>query len=148
MTKRVVGSTARKPNPRHKRRHVYTLDPGIFLVRQPHGAAALRPTGDDAPTGFILSANDCWDREPFIRDRLIQRDLSQPLFADRTAVDETPQSVRQANAVYLPPIRPFEAELDITLCWIVVSIGQARRCTIIGKRERCPPIGIMVSEAD
>ena len=79
---RVVGSTAREPNSRRKRRHVYALDPGIFLVRQPRNAAALRPTGDYAPTGFILSADDCRDRELFIRDRLIQRDMSQPFFSN------------------------------------------------------------------
>src|SRR4029077_20910047 len=87
---RVVGSTAREPDSRRKRRHVYALDPGIFLIRQTRGAPALRPTGGDALTSFILSADDCRDRELFIRDRLIQRDMSQPFFSDRTAVDETP----------------------------------------------------------
>jgi hypothetical protein len=66
------------------------LESSIFLIRQPHGAAALRPAGDDAPTGFILSANNCRDRELFIRYWLVQR-TAQSFFADR------PTSMRRRN---------------------------------------------------
>src|SRR5260370_1131552 len=89
------------------------LDSSIFLIRQPRGAAALRPAGDDAPTGFILSANNRRDRELFIRYWLVQRDTAQPFFSDRPTLDEAPQSVRQTNATHIPPIRPFEAVSDI-----------------------------------
>jgi hypothetical protein len=64
--------------------------------------------------------------------------MSQPFFSDRTAVDETPQSIRQTNAIHLSP----------TLRRIVIGIGQARRRAIFGERKRCPPIGIVVSEVD
>src|SRR5215831_18616716 len=58
------------------------LDSSIFIIRQPHGAAALRPAGDDAPAGFILSANNRRDRGLFIRYYLVQRDTAQPCFSD------------------------------------------------------------------
>jgi hypothetical protein len=53
------------------------LDSSIFLIRQPHGAAARRPPGDDALAGFILSANNRRDRELFIRYWLVHRDTAQ-----------------------------------------------------------------------
>src|SRR4029077_8001365 len=136
------------PHARGKRRHVYMLDPSIFLIRQPDGAAALGPAGDDTPTGFILGANHCGNREFFIRWRLVQRDTVQPFLPDRPTVDEAAHSVRNTNAAYIPPIRPFEAVSDIAQHGIMVGIGHARGHMIASKIEGCPPVGITVSEAD
>src|SRR4029077_14924285 len=127
---------------------IYMLDASIFLIRQPCCSAPLRPAGDDAPTGFILSANNRRDRECFFRYWLVQRDTAQSFFSDRPTVDEPPQSVRQSNATHIPPIGPFEAIRDSALYRIVVGIGQTRLRTIVSERERCPPVGFMVSEAD
>ena len=86
----------------------------------------LRPARDDAPTGFILSANNRRNRELFMRYWLVQRDAAQSFFSNRPTLDEAPQSVRQTNATHIPPIRPFEAVSDIAEYRIVVGIGQAR----------------------
>src|SRR5580704_8784740 len=144
----VVGSTTREPHARCERCHVDLLGSGKFLIRQPRGAAALRPAGDDALTGFILSANNRRNPERFIRHWLVQSDTAQSLFSNRATPDEPPQFVRQTNAAHVPPIRPFKAISDIALYRIVVVVSQARRRMIVSERERCLPAGIMVSEAD
>src|SRR5262249_51997744 len=81
----------------------------------------------------------------FIRYWLIQRDTAQPFFSDRPTLDQASQSVRQTNATHVPPIRPFEAISDIAQ-YRMVSIGQGRWRTIVSERERCPPVGIMMSD--
>src|SRR4029077_1966706 len=124
------------------------LAPSVLLIRQPDGAAALGPAGDDAPTGFLLGANHCRNREFFIRWRLVQRDTVQPFLPDRLTVEEAPHSVRKTNATGIPPIRPFEAVSNIAQHRIVVGIGHTRGRMIASKIERCPPAGIMVSETD
>src|SRR5580692_5260671 len=145
---RIVGPATREPHAKCKWRHIYLLGPSKFLIRQARSAAALRPAGDDASTRFILSTNNCRDPIFFIRYWLVQSDTAQSFFSDRTTIDEAPQFVRQTNATNIPPIRPFEAVSDIALCRVVVVVTQARRRTIVSERERRPPVGIMVSEAD
>src|SRR4029077_10344188 len=119
---RVVGPATREPHAKCKWRHVYLSGPSKFLIRQPRSAASLRPAGDDAPTRFILRANNRRNPKRFIGNSLVQSDTAESFFSNGGTLDEPPQFVRQMKATHVPPIRPFEAIRDIALYGIVVVV--------------------------